>query len=904
MATCQPQIDCVLNSITETKRVVFFVGAGISVSAGYPLWKDASQAALRLARDMGLRPGAAGHAAEELGDDKYYEFFEILKTGLTKPAYSGIATRVFGGENRASEIHRALVRIGSRGIITTNFDECLISACVLERGGPPMQDIRVVMASDNYFVVKPHGSILVPDSMVLSTSDWKRVEADRQLRDFIAQTVTDNQIVFLGYGLGDPDFRHAWDDVLSERVFRAPAIYCCPRGSLTAARNEELREKNVQVVEFADDGSFAFVPKLLAALQSRGSELPKVLLAPTSRQTTQELERYVLLCLQFSPTQSSRLVLVCKAIVLEHIASAGSCTLSEREVLAHGRDTLGQDSEPVRDAMRAALAELVTSRFISRDGDTISFDPEVVKRLNENVVKAETAECDWVARALREQANELAVQVEVDDERHVAAVLDDVLLAVGTEVAELLLFSRPPKGDLDRVEGIVEEYCSKKQIVEKARLYRKTLKRLLFDPGEKDEDLLFKRLQAYFITSAYVLNPTSEKLLADYARDHWVYLDSSIILPAIAMGHPANGVYKRLLHRTHALGMKLKVLRDMLNEVQANVRSARKALREFRNTGVEIREVLRGYVALNGTGNGNVFLEGYVNQLDRDPALTPESYMAMIFGPDGGSSESGIEQALGALYQIERDDLTPEESDTRKLADITSSIEHLRKQGGRFKTRLLCEHEARQFYVVHLRREQNPSLATKIWFVTTDHFLTELQRLERERYPLPMSYTPRTWFQYLDLIDSETRGSRHFARLQPKMRFGVVTGDLGIEAIRTILAEQKALIEKGVVSVKELAEAAVKDYHVRHSIAKYDREVGSRRDDDLNPAKERVRKEMSEAVRQFVAVRSQELELLHSEKKAAIDHATKLEKQLAKEEHLVRTLKRQAKPSKRRRRRK
>jgi hypothetical protein len=32
---------------------------------------------------------------------------------------------------------------------------------------------------------------------------------------------------------------------------------------------------------------------------------------------------------------------------------------------------------------------------------------------------------------------------------------------------------------------------------------------LLFDPAAGDEDLLFKRLQAYFLGSAYVLNPTS-----------------------------------------------------------------------------------------------------------------------------------------------------------------------------------------------------------------------------------------------------------------------------------------------------------------------------------------------------------------------------------------------------------
>lgn len=69
--------------------------------------------------------------------------------------------------------------------------------------------------------------------------------------------------------------------------------------------------------------------------------------------------------------------------------------------------------------------------------------------------------------------------------------------------------------------------------------------------------------------------------------------------------------------------MKLKVTPDMLNEVEANVRTARKAFTEFARTGVDLGEVLEGYVALTGPGNGNVFLEGYVNQRHLDPTLSP-----------------------------------------------------------------------------------------------------------------------------------------------------------------------------------------------------------------------------------------------------------------------------------------
>jgi len=204
---------------------------------------------------------------------------------------------------------------------------------------------------------------------------------------------------------------------------------------------------------------------------------------------------------------------------------------------------------------------------------------------------------------------------------------------------------------------------------------------------------------------------------------------------------------------------------------------------------------------------------------------------------------------------------------------------------------------------------------TKIWFVTTDRFLVELQRLEKDKYPLPISYTPRSWFQYLDLIDVESRGSHNFSRLQPRMRFGVVSGDLGIAAIRTILKEEKNLLSKGVVSVKELAEAAVSDFHLRQSIAEYDKKSGSANDPTLSAkAKSDISREIKKVVGQFVAVRVQEINKLKEERdsaKAEVEEERRskeatirsLEKKLEKEKHVARTLKAsKQKPRKRGRR--
>ena len=430
------------------------------------------------------------------------------------------------------------------------------------------------------------------------------------------------------------------------------------------------------------------------------------------------------------------------------------------------------------------------------------------------------------------------------------------------------------------------------------------VRNLLFEPEGNEEELLFKKIQAYFISTAYVLNPTSEKLLAQYARDHWVYFDASVILPALALGHPSNGIFKTLLRRSQALGMRLMLLEDMFNEVWANVRMAISAFHDFGRGPASLEDALRAYIVMHGLGHGNVFLEGYLGQLELDSSLTPQAYMSAVFFTSKGLniSSSDVKKAIAESYGIQFDSIASNELDTKRLESLVNSIEHLRKQGDRYHSRRLCEHEARQFYLLHVRRQQNPELAMKIWYVTTDRFVIELQRLERDNFPLPISYTPRSWFQYLALVDVESRSSRNFARLQPTMRFGVLTGEIGIDAIRMIIQEQKGLLEKGIVTLKELANVAVTDFNVRQVMADVDKSV--RRDETLqDEGKERIRQTISKVTNQYVAIRVDEIDKLKREAAQEKQQRIKAEKQLAKERYVTSTLKTQQQPRKKRKRR-
>lgn len=128
--------------------------------------------------------------------------------------------------------------------------------------------------------------------MVLTTRNWQTVENNGDFKDLLTQVINDYQLVFVGYGFRDPDFEHIWEQLLVRRVFRMLPIYCCREGAVPSAQIEQFRAKNVQVLEFADDGSFAFIPEVLRALSThRPAATPIVVTAPVGQQSIPILRR-------------------------------------------------------------------------------------------------------------------------------------------------------------------------------------------------------------------------------------------------------------------------------------------------------------------------------------------------------------------------------------------------------------------------------------------------------------------------------------------------------------------------------------------------------------------------------------------------------------------------------------
>ncbi|MCA9289322.1 MAG: SIR2 family protein [Phycisphaerales bacterium] len=252
------------------RGAVLFVGAGSSRVIGYPTWEQLlavleraaqrlNEAAVRRVRgDNGLL--RASTYKEVLGAVEYHRI--LCET---------FAPRVPGH----ASVHETLVSIPFRHVLTTNYDEVLLSAHKVVFGTDAVsfdadewdklselrQQDSPTGADRRY--VHVHGSVRRPDGIVLCREDYDhRYFQRKDYSEFLRQLLAGQRLVFVGFGLGDEDFKHVLRESVATLRLRGPrhfALLPAPSDSDVArTQADDLRGLNGIATVYFDNTSGDF----------------------------------------------------------------------------------------------------------------------------------------------------------------------------------------------------------------------------------------------------------------------------------------------------------------------------------------------------------------------------------------------------------------------------------------------------------------------------------------------------------------------------------------------------------------------------------------------------------------------------------------------------------------------
>lgn len=167
-----------------------FAGAGVSKPVGFPDWRE-------------LLNALAGRDLEFTKDTDYPALAQSLDVSdLNTKVADRFRTR------KHALGHALLVDLRTEAMVTTNYDPCLENAAtVIHRDLPLRVMARELAVGRSPWLLKLHGDIEAPDTIVLTTAQYRRLKDDHQaLRGVVQTLMLTNHLLFVGFGFADSDF--------------------------------------------------------------------------------------------------------------------------------------------------------------------------------------------------------------------------------------------------------------------------------------------------------------------------------------------------------------------------------------------------------------------------------------------------------------------------------------------------------------------------------------------------------------------------------------------------------------------------------------------------------------------------------------------------------------------------
>ena len=279
--------EALTRSIIEGNCVAF-VGSGLSMgvrrSNGNPLpsWPRLLKEIIEYAERENVPLGdvkADMNSAIEEGE--LLTVAQELQDRLSPESLARCLREIFlDSALRPGDFHRHLVAIPFRGFLTTNYDVLIEGAYTLKSQGvvPPtliQEDLRKVpnpLRLGRPFVFKMHGDINRVESVILGSHDYQDTMFRMpHYRSFLETVFTVNTVLFLGFGVRDPDIINALD--------RLAAIYArtndyhyalLEKGRFSGLQKRRLAlDKRIKIIEYEnDDGTHGQVLCFLELLDS------------------------------------------------------------------------------------------------------------------------------------------------------------------------------------------------------------------------------------------------------------------------------------------------------------------------------------------------------------------------------------------------------------------------------------------------------------------------------------------------------------------------------------------------------------------------------------------------------------------------------------------------------------
>lgn len=617
---------------------VLFTGAGVSCAAGLPTWTGLlEKLANFLQRDATLykqimldelRKGNYTKAADlfELSDapegDKRRHIKDILSCYDPAPL-------------------EGLVKLPCNTWLTTNFDKSLLDAIARVRGVSATDyrygdiSFREATWDSGLFVARIHGAVENPDSIVLSEAKFKKLLADEVYRELLGQIFSQRNVLFIGFSFYDPAIKHVFEEI--ERI-HGPGTPGRHFALLPDGVDSDFLRKasrlNITVTHYSPEDGHRELWEVINSYRCGSKKAPG-----ESNHANSSAKRYLAACYARSATVGSSRALresVMESIVAGVLQEVSPRAFSKKEIIERVREVVGIKKSDSEDLVERSLLTLTEGNLIRR----MKSDRIVNFAWKDQAGPTSlAADISYLCESLEARLKvEEGWSIRPDVREALPKIFEHLIQVRGWDLGAAFASGRPP--ELVDVEGLVAHPSFRFAAYDQERLARALLS-MIQRPTKKEGKLLADMGRAAFAIEMAFQAPRTIFLHGAILPQR-VYLDASVVLPAIVPGHPFAEAYSSAILRlkqaaaSSAIDLKIRVTKSYLNEIISHRRKAQQFAEE---SGAKVAQLALSDALYNGAENTNVFIGAYANFVN------------------GGDSELGFDEFVRryAPYKTESD---------------------------------------------------------------------------------------------------------------------------------------------------------------------------------------------------------------------------------------------------------
>lgn len=637
---------------------VAFIGSGVSVDAGLPTWPSLYSNVVDIWNET--------HPKQQIhkdipGDSALLpiKFQQLEKVMGEKKSVLDKVHNVINRIDKPGHLHNLLSNWPFRFYVTVNYDFLLEKALQEDKGwvaiGNSRDECRKLSGGVSHVVWHLHGGFEFDESskcerIVLSQRDYEEVYPFSPIVETIKVIARAYQIVFVGFGFRDPGLIQILEAVSKDQNFERPSYVFLGQNPTDLRseqgqkqRNEFRIKYNAEIIPYLiEDGLHIDLKEVMSSyapfILSRSATLGQMPSGtPGYDPCVASLEIANRLFSDSSVNLGEGAEYLCRARIL---AELSICSPQSDRALCRPNGQISLDES----MYKRSLAALTSSGFICQKDEEVS----LTESGRAIVVSAKAyTELLWqqLRKSILDRASKLAPSSAEVNCAIAAGIASDFFEELckkrGLGVGQVLI-SRIAGQKAQRIAALLEtlpEYLKQAHTRVDAQLAIRIVVSVLELPTEQEKTYLGLLTQAYFGQNLIGAIDNVRKLDQEFLGKSCFFLDSNVIILALAQGADGYLSTNEFIKELKSLGSKLITTDLLINEVSDHANWALKFAQRAKQDEGEFLDVARGARGYRP----NLFIQGFVRSKLTEAGDTFDEYMHKIFGKTKRSKATDLE---------------------------------------------------------------------------------------------------------------------------------------------------------------------------------------------------------------------------------------------------------------------